>query len=174
MRGTATLGEETSWDAVVVGDWSYVYLSLPAATGSLGAGGAGPCGGENRGEPGDRPVRVGASASHLPQGGHPPQAQGGGDPSPGREGVYDFDRRTYVPYLNVKATISELTKSREFSVSLDPMIGEWIHYGANITLPHRGTYLILIDIQSPDIARYKHMADVWNTPAQAVFTYEYH
>jgi uncharacterized protein involved in high-affinity Fe2+ transport len=54
------------------------------------------------------------------------------------------------------------------------MIGEWIHYGANITLPHRGTYLILIDIQSPDIARYKHMADVWNTPAQAVFTYEYH
>jgi uncharacterized protein involved in high-affinity Fe2+ transport len=59
-------------------------------------------------------------------------------------------------------------------VSLDPMIGEWIHYGANITLPHRGTYLILIDIQSPDIARYKHMADVWNTPAQAVFTYEYH
>ncbi len=44
MRGTVTLEEETSWDAVVVGDWSYVYLSLPAATGSLGAGGAGPVG----------------------------------------------------------------------------------------------------------------------------------
>lgn len=87
--------------------------------------------------------------------------------------VYDLGRRIYVPYLNVKATITELKKRREFAVALEPMIGEWIHYGANITLPHRGTYSILIDVQPPNIARYKHLADVWSRPVQAVFTYEY-
>ncbi len=87
--------------------------------------------------------------------------------------VYDLDRRIYVPYLNVKATITDLTERREFAVVLEPMIGEWIHYGANIALPHPGTYSIVIDVQPPDIARYKHLADVWSTPAQAVFTYEY-
>ncbi|MDZ4339613.1 MAG: iron transporter [candidate division NC10 bacterium] len=86
--------------------------------------------------------------------------------------VYDLRRAIYIPYLNVKATITDKTKQREFTVDLSPMIGEWIHYGANITLPHRGTYSILIDVQPPDIARYKHLADVWNTPAQAVFSYE--
>ena len=87
--------------------------------------------------------------------------------------VYHLGRRIYIPYLNVKATITDLTKRREFAVALEPMIGEWIHYGVNITLPHRGTYSILIDVQPPDIARYKHLADVWNTPAQAFFTFEY-
>ena len=87
--------------------------------------------------------------------------------------VYDLTRRMYIPYLGVKATITDLTERREFTVELEPMIGEWLHYGANITLPHPGTYSILIDIQPPDIARFKHLADVWNTPAQAVFTYEY-
>lgn len=87
--------------------------------------------------------------------------------------VFDLRRRIYIPYLNVTATISDLTKKREFTVELEPMIGEWLHYGANITLPHPGTYSILIDVQPPDIARYKHLADVWSTPAQAVFTYEY-
>jgi len=51
--------------------------------------------------------------------------------------------------------------------------GEWIHYGANVTLPHPGRYAILVTVDPPDIARYKHLADVWNTPVQAVFTYEY-
>lgn len=88
--------------------------------------------------------------------------------------VYDLGRRIYVPYLNIKATITDLTKRREITVALEPMIGEWIHYGTNITLPHPGTYSILIDIQPPDIARFKHLADVWNTPAQALYTYEYH
>ncbi len=88
--------------------------------------------------------------------------------------VYDLGRRMYVPYLNVKVTITDLTKRREFTVELEPMIGEWLHYGANITLPHPGTYSILVDIQPPDIARFKHLADVWNSPAQTVFTYEYH
>ncbi len=88
--------------------------------------------------------------------------------------VYDLGRRMYVPYLNVKVTITDLTKRREFTVELEPMIGEWLHYGANITLPHPGTYSILVDIQPPDIARFKHVADVWNSPAQTVFTYEYH
>ncbi len=87
--------------------------------------------------------------------------------------IYDLGRRIYIPYLNIKATITELTKRREFSVALEPMIGEWIHYGANSTLPHRGTHSILIDIQPPDIARFKHAADVWNTPVQTVFTFEY-
>jgi uncharacterized protein involved in high-affinity Fe2+ transport len=87
--------------------------------------------------------------------------------------VYDLRRRIYIPYLNVTATVSDFTKKREFSVELEPMIGEWLHYGANIALPHPGTYSILIDVQPPDIARYKHLADVWSTPAQAVFTYEY-
>ncbi len=86
--------------------------------------------------------------------------------------VYDLRRAIYIPYLNVKATISDLTTKREFAVELSPMIGEWIHYGANVTLPHPGTYSILVDVQPPDIARYKHLADVWNTPIQAVFTYE--
>jgi uncharacterized protein involved in high-affinity Fe2+ transport len=85
--------------------------------------------------------------------------------------VYDLRRAIYIPYLNVKATIGDQMK-REFTVDLAPMIGEWIHYGANITFPHPGTYSILIDVQPPDIARYKHLADVWNTPVQAVFTYE--
>lgn len=85
--------------------------------------------------------------------------------------VYDLRRAIYVPYLNVKATIGDRMK-REFTVDLAPIIGEWIHYGANVTLPHPGTYSILIDVQPPDIARYKHLAEVWNTPAQAVFTYE--
>jgi uncharacterized protein involved in high-affinity Fe2+ transport len=86
--------------------------------------------------------------------------------------VYDLRRAIYIPYLNVKATISDKTTKREFTVELTPMIGEWIHYGANVTLPHPGPYSILIDVQPPDIARYKHLADVWNTPVQAVFTYE--
>jgi uncharacterized protein involved in high-affinity Fe2+ transport len=86
--------------------------------------------------------------------------------------VYDSRRATYIPYLNVKATISDKTTKREFTVDLNPVIGEWLHYGANITLPHPGTYSILVDVQPPNIARYKHLADVWNTPAQAVFTYE--
>ncbi len=88
--------------------------------------------------------------------------------------VYDLSRRLYIPYLNVKATITEVTKRREITVELEPMIGEWLHYGGNVTLPHPGTYSILIDIQPPDIARFKHLADVWNTPAQALYTYEYH
>lgn len=88
--------------------------------------------------------------------------------------VYDLGRRIYVPYLNVKVTITDLTKRREFTVELEPMIGEWLHYGANVILPHPGTYSILVDIQPPDIARFKHVADVWNTPAQTLFTYEYH
>ena len=87
--------------------------------------------------------------------------------------VYDVRRAVYIPYLNVKATISDQTTKREFSVGLVPLIGEWLHYGANITLPHPGTYSILVDVQPPDIARYKHLADVWNTPAQALFTFEY-
>jgi len=86
--------------------------------------------------------------------------------------VYDLRRAIYIPYLNVRATITDKTKQREFTVELSPMIGEWLHYGANITLPHPGTYSLLIDVQPPPIARYKHLADVWNTPAQAVFTYE--
>ncbi len=88
-------------------------------------------------------------------------------------GSTDLRRRIYIPYLNVTATVSDLTKKREFTVELEPMIGEWLHYGANITLPHPGSYSILIDVQPPDIARHKHLADVWSTPAQAVFTYEY-
>ena len=87
--------------------------------------------------------------------------------------VYDLSRRIYIPYLTVKATIADQIKRREFTVELEPMIGEWLHYGANITLPHPGTYSILVDVQPPDIARYKHLADVWNTPVQAVFTYKY-
>lgn len=87
--------------------------------------------------------------------------------------VYDLARRMYIPYLGVKATITDLTKRREFTVELEPMIGEWLHYGANVTLPHPGTYSIVIDIQPPDIGRFKHLGDVWNTPAQAVFTYDY-
>ena len=87
--------------------------------------------------------------------------------------IYDLGRRIYVPYLNVKATICDRPTKREFTVELEPMIGEWIHYGANITLPHRGTHSILIDIQPPDIARFKHAVDVWNTPVQTVFTFEY-
>lgn len=87
--------------------------------------------------------------------------------------VYDLARRMYVPYLDVKATITDLTKRREFTVELEPMIGEWLHYGANISLPHPGTYSILINVQPPHIDRFKHLTDVWNAPAQAVFTYEY-
>lgn len=86
--------------------------------------------------------------------------------------VYDLRRGIHIPYLNVKATVSDLTKKREFTVSLVPMIGEWLHYGANITLSHPGTYAILLDVQPPDIARYKHLADEWSTPARAVFTYK--
>lgn len=106
--------------------------------------------------------------------------KGVGHPEPGESAthhldmrVYDLSRRIYIPYLNIKTTITDLTQRREFDVKLEPMIGEWLHYGANITLPHRGTYSILVDVQPPDIARYKHLADLWNTPAQAVFTYEY-
>jgi len=86
--------------------------------------------------------------------------------------IYDLRRAIYIPYLNVKATISDVTTRREFAVELSPMIGEWIHYGANVTLPHPGEYAILVTVDPPDIARYKHLADVWNTPVQAVFTYE--
>ncbi|MFQ5875453.1 MAG: iron transporter, partial [Dehalococcoidia bacterium] len=87
--------------------------------------------------------------------------------------VYDLHRRLYIPYLNVTATVSDRTKKREFTVELEPMIGEWLHYGGNIALPHPGTYSILIDVQPPDIARHKHLTDVWNTPVQTVFTFEY-
>jgi len=86
--------------------------------------------------------------------------------------VYDLRRAIYVPYLNVKATIGDQMK-REFTVDLAPMIGEWIHYGANITLPHSGKYAILVTVDPPDIARYKHLADVWNTRAEALFEYDY-
>ncbi|MFQ5847506.1 MAG: iron transporter [Candidatus Methylomirabilales bacterium] len=87
--------------------------------------------------------------------------------------VYDLRRAIYIPYLTVKATITDRTKQREFTVGLNPMIGEWLHYGANITLPHPGTYSILVDVQPPDIARYKYLADVWSSPAEGLFTYEY-
>lgn len=87
--------------------------------------------------------------------------------------VYDLRRKIYIPYLNVKATITDQTKKREFTVGLEPMIGEWLHYGANVTLPHPGSYSFLLDVRPPDIARFKHLADVWNTPMQAVFAYEY-
>ena len=87
--------------------------------------------------------------------------------------VYDLRRAIYIPYLNVKATITDQTGKREFTVELDPMIGEWIHYGANVTLPHPGRYAILVTVDPPDIARYKHLADVWNTRAEALFEYEY-
>ena len=86
--------------------------------------------------------------------------------------VYDLRRAIYIPYLNVKATIGDQMK-REFTVDLAPMIGEWIHYGANITLPHPGRYAILVTVDPPDIARYKHLADVWNTRAEALFEYDY-
>ena len=87
--------------------------------------------------------------------------------------VYDLRRRIYIPYLTIKATITDRLGQQTITLQLDPMIGEWIHYGANVTFPRPGSYSILIDVQPPDIARYKHLADVWNTPAQAVFTYEY-
>ncbi len=87
--------------------------------------------------------------------------------------VFDLGRRIYIPYLNIKATITDKTRGWSSTVELEPMIGEWLHYGANISLPNRGTYGILIDVQPPDIARFKHLADVWKTQAQAVFTYEY-
>ena len=87
--------------------------------------------------------------------------------------VYDLRRAIYIPYLNVKATISDLPTKREFAVELTPMIGEWIHYGANVTLPHPGRYAILVTVDPPDIARYKHLADVWNTRAEALFEYDY-
>jgi len=87
--------------------------------------------------------------------------------------VYDLRRAIYIPYLNVKATITDQTGKREFAVDLAPMIGEWIHYGANITLPHPGRYAILVTVDPPDIARYKHLADVWNTRAEALFEYDY-
>lgn len=86
--------------------------------------------------------------------------------------VYDLRRKIYIPYLNVEATITDQTKKREFTVGLEPMIGEWLHYGANVTLPHPGSYSILLDVRPPDIARFKHLADVWNTPAEALFTYK--
>jgi len=86
--------------------------------------------------------------------------------------VYDLRRAIYVPYLNVKATIGDQMK-REFTVDLAPMIGEWIHYGANITLPHSGRYAILVTVDPPDIARYKHLADVWSTRAEALFEFDY-
>ncbi|MFQ5657675.1 MAG: iron transporter [Candidatus Methylomirabilales bacterium] len=107
-------------------------------------------------------------------------SRGTGHPEPGRSAthhldvrVFDLRRRMYIPYLKVKATISDTTTRREFTVKLEPMIGEWLHYGANITLPHKGTYAIVVDVQPPDIARHKHLADVWNTPAQSLFTYQY-
>ncbi len=87
--------------------------------------------------------------------------------------VYDPLRKLYIPYLTVRATVIDMTTRREFSVDLVPMIGEWLHYGANIALPHTGRYSVLVSIQPPDIARYKHLADVWKTPAQAVFEYTY-
>lgn len=86
--------------------------------------------------------------------------------------VYDLRRAIYVPYLNVKATIGDPMK-REFTVDLAPMIGEWIHYGANITLPNPGKYAILVTVDPPDIARYKHLADAWNTRAEALFEFDY-
>jgi uncharacterized protein involved in high-affinity Fe2+ transport len=86
--------------------------------------------------------------------------------------VYDLHRAVYIPYLNITATISDQTKKRDVTVELAPMLGEWLHYGANVALPHPGKYSLLIDVRPPDIARYKHLADVWSAPAQAVFTYE--
>ncbi|MFQ5882199.1 MAG: iron transporter [Candidatus Methylomirabilales bacterium] len=87
--------------------------------------------------------------------------------------VYDHRRGMYVPYLHVKATVTDVTTKRDFSVALEPMIAEWLHYGANIRLPHSGSYSILVDVQPPDVARHKHLAEVWSTPAQAVFVFEY-
>lgn len=87
--------------------------------------------------------------------------------------VYDQLRRLYIPYLHIRATIIDMINQREFSVDLEPMIGEWLHYGANISLPHPGRYSIVLSIQPPDIARYKHLADVWSTPARVVFGYTY-
>jgi len=87
--------------------------------------------------------------------------------------VYDLRRGLYIPYLNVKATVTDMTTKHDFSVDLVPMIGEWLHYGANITLPHKGRYAILVTVDPPDIARYKHLADVWSTSAQALFEYDY-
>ena len=105
--------------------------------------------------------------------------KGAGHPEPGPPAthhldlrVYDLRRAIYVPYLNVKATIGDQMK-REFTVDLAPMIGEWIHYGANVTLPHPGRYAILVTVDPPDIARYKHLADVWNTRAEALFEFDY-
>jgi hypothetical protein len=87
--------------------------------------------------------------------------------------VYDQLRRLYIPYLNIRATVLDMLTQREFSVDLEPMIGEWLHYGANIALPHPGRYGIVVTIQPPEIARYKHLADVWNTPARVAFEYTY-
>jgi len=87
--------------------------------------------------------------------------------------VYDQLRALYVPYLNVQATVIDMTTRRESTVDLVPMIGEWLHYGANISLPHPGRYSILVRIDPPDIVRYKHLADVWKAPARAVFEYTY-
>lgn len=87
--------------------------------------------------------------------------------------VFDQLRRLYIPYLNVRATVIDMTTRRESTVDLEPMIGEWVHYGANISLPHPGRYSIVVNIQPPDITRYKHLADVWNTPAQVAFEYTY-
>ncbi len=87
--------------------------------------------------------------------------------------VYDQRRGLYIPYLNVKVTVTDMMTKRDFSVYLVPMIGEWLHYGANITLPHKGRYAILVTVDPPDITRYKHLADVWSTSAQALFDYDY-
>lgn len=87
--------------------------------------------------------------------------------------VYDLRRGLYIPYLSVRATVTDMMTKRDFSVELVPMIGEWLHYGANIALPHPGKYAILVTIDPPDIARYKHLADIWSTSAQALFDYDY-
>lgn len=52
--------------------------------------------------------------------------------------VYDLRRGLYIPYLNVRATVTDMITKRDFAVELVPMIGEWLHYGANIALPHQG------------------------------------
>jgi uncharacterized protein involved in high-affinity Fe2+ transport len=87
--------------------------------------------------------------------------------------VHDQLRRLYIPYLRVRATVLDMLTQREFSVDLEPMIGEWVHYGANIALPHPGRYSIVVNIQPPDITRYKRLVDVWKTPARVVFEYTY-
>ena len=81
---------------------------------------------------------------------------------------------TRVPYSVVTFTAINNDNGQEVSAILHSMWGgSGLHYGANVKLPGKGSYTIIIDVGIPTFTRGDSHVDLLMTAAQVSFSYEF-